>query len=255
MRNGTATSGANELLAAGHSRAGAKPVTLAEHDDATALARAIAQRLHDACTRAIAERGRAWLALAGGGTPLPAYRAFAATALPWHCIDVVPTDERCVPLEHPASNHRALAGAFALARGLTVHALADGDCDRSLAQARALLARHPAPFDAVVLGMGADAHIASLFPGAAGLAAALDPRGTDQAVRIDPDPLPPGAPFPRVSLTLARLLRARELHLVMTGVDKREALEAAMASDDPLRHPVAALLHASPASLHLHWSA
>ena len=232
-------------------------MTFVEYPEADAMAQAIAQRLHDACTRAIAERGRAWLALAGGSTPLPAYRALAGTALQWHRIDAVPTDERCVPRTHPASNHRALADAFADAHGMSVHPLAvpDGDCDGSLAQARTVLERHPAPFDAVVLGMGADAHFASLFPGAAGLGAALDPAGAEDAARIDPDPLPPGAPFPRISLTLARLLRARELHLVVTGADKREALESAAASGDPLRHPVAALLHAGSASLRLHWAA
>ena len=232
-------------------------MTFVEYPEADAMAQAIAQRLHDACTRAIAERGRAWLALAGGGTPLPAYRAFAETALQWHCIDAVPTDERCVPQAHAASNHRALADTFADAHGMCVHPLAapDGECDGSLAQARALLGRHPAPFDAVVLGMGADAHFASLFPGATGLVVALDPEGAEDAVRIDPRPLPPGAPFPRISLTLARLLRARELHLVVTGADKRAALEAAAASGDPLRYPVAALLHAGSAALRLHWAA
>ncbi|HET8818773.1 MAG TPA: 6-phosphogluconolactonase [Xanthomonadaceae bacterium] len=227
------------------------------HADAGAMARDIAQRLHGACTTAIAARGRAWLALAGGSTPLPAYRAFAATALPWHCIEAIPTDERCVPAGHPACNLRALGEAFAGAHGFEMHALTttDGDCDRSLEAARALLARHRVPFDAVVLGMGADAHFASLFPGAAGLAGALDAAGDADVVRIDPDPLPSEAPFARISLTLARLLRARELHLVVTGDAKRRVLGQAAAGDDPLRCPVAALLHAKPASLHVHWAA
>lgn len=228
-----------------------------EHANAGAMARDVARRLHDACTRGIAARGRAWLALAGGNTPLPAYRAFAATALQWHCIDAVPTDERCVPADHPASNGRALAEAFAGAHGIHVHPLAtpDGDCDRSLDGARTLLARHRAPFDAVVLGMGVDAHFASLFPGAEGLADALDPASQADVVRIDPEPLPPEAPFPRISLALPRLLRARELHLVIAGDGKRAVIEQAAKSGNPLRHPVAALLHAQPAALHLHWTA
>lgn len=240
-----------------HSREGGNPVAFTEHADAGVMARDIAQRLHDACTRAIAARGRAWLALAGGSTPLPAYRAFAATALQWHCIEAIPTDERCVPSAHPACNLRALGDAVAGAHGIQLHPLAtpDGACDRSLDAARALLARHRGAFDAVVLGMGADAHFASLFPAAAGLAGALDAAGAADVVRIDPDPLPPEAPFPRISLTLARLLRARELHLVVTGDAKRGVLEQAAGATDFLRHPVAALLHAEPAGLHLHWTA
>lgn len=232
-------------------------MTFIEHANAGAMARDIADRLHETCTRAIAARGRASLALAGGNTPLPAYRAFAATALQWHCVEALPTDERCVPAGHPACNLRALAGAFAGAHGIRMHPLTtpDGDCDRSLEAARAWLARHRAPYDAVVLGMGADAHIASLFPGAAGLASALDRDGTVDAVRIDPDPLPAEAPFPRISLTLARLLRARALHLVVTGEAKRAVLDHAAVADDVLRHPVTALLHARPPGLHLHWAA
>lgn len=233
------------------------PPNWIEYAGADAMARELVRALHDACVRAIAERGRAWLALAGGKTPLPAYRAFAATGLPWAQVQVVPTDERCVPEGHPASNGGALLAAFHDAPGIVLHPLAEAgeDCAASLAQARQRLARHPEPFDAVVLGMGADAHFASLFPGASGLAAALDPAGTTDAVRIEPDPPPPDAPFPRISLTLPRLLHAREVHLVVTGVDKRAALEAAVSSREPLRHPVAALLHANAAPLFLHWAA
>ncbi|HET8818209.1 MAG TPA: 6-phosphogluconolactonase, partial [Xanthomonadaceae bacterium] len=152
---------------------------------------------------------------------------------------------------------RSLRDAFVGAHGMQLHSLVapDGDCDRSLEAARTLLAHHRAPFDAVVLGMGADAHFASLFPDTEGLAAALDPTGNVDVVRIDPRPLPSEAPFPRVTLTLARLLRAHELHLVVTGDAKRSVVERAVRSDDPLRHPVAALLHARPAALHLHWTA
>lgn len=231
------------------------------HDYATVadLHEALAQVLADTCARALDARGHAWLALAGGRTPLPAYRAFAAAGLAWPNVVMVPTDERCVPAGHAASNHAAMIAAFAGAEGVVVLPLVTpaGDCDGSLDAARALLSRegHRDPFDAVVLGMGADAHFASLFPHAAGLEDALDPEGDADVVRIDPDPLPPEAPFPRISLTLSRLLRAREVHLVLTGEDKRAVLEAAVATDDPLRHPVAALLHAGLAPLHLHWAA
>lgn len=233
------------------------PLRWIEHPSADAMAHALANTLHDACARAIAERGQAWLALAGGKTPFPAYREFARTNLPWPQVQVVPTDERCVPNDHPASNHRAMLTAFLGAPGIVLHPLAEaGDnCNASLEQARKRLACHPERFDAVLLGMGADAHFASLFPGAPGLAAALDPAGTPDVVRIDPEPLPPEAPFPRISLTLSRLLHAREIHLVVTGAGKRAVLDEAAASGDPLRHPVAALLHANTAPLSLHWAA
>ena len=225
--------------------------------DADALAAALAARLENLVREAVAERGQAVLALAGGRTPFPAYRALATRDLAWSRVLLMPTDERCVPHDHPACNLREMRSAFAEAKGahfipLTVE---DGDPDQSEAHARAMLLQYAGDFDVVVLGMGNDAHTASLFPGAANLAAALDPNGADDACRIDPVPLPPEAPFPRITLTTARLLRARSLDLAITGEGKHAVLREAQASRAVSRHPVAAILHAPGADVHIHWSA
>jgi 6-phosphogluconolactonase len=224
--------------------------------DADALAASLATRLETAMRAAIAERGEALLALAGGRTPFPAYRALASRDLDWSRVVLMPTDERCVPHDHPACNLREMRNAFAGANGARFASLTveDGDPERSEAHARAMLLQHPGDFDAVVLGMGNDAHTASLFPGAVNLAVALDPGGSEDACRIDPIPLPPEAPFPRITLTAARLLRARSLHLALTGEGKHTVLRDAQASQDVLRHPVAAILHAPDAVVHIHWS-
>lgn len=227
-----------------------------DHVDADALAVAVARQLEDSCGDAIVARGHALLALAGGRTPLPAYRRFAGAALRWRDVTAMPTDERCVPHDHPACNASGLRAAFAVADGIAIESLttADGEPGRSLAHARTMLARHPEPFDAVVLGMGDDAHTASLFPGAEGLAVAIDPAAAGAAYRIDPVPLPTEAPFPRITLSAARLLRARCVLLVATGATKRDVLLQAQRSSDPLRHPIAALLHAPGTVVHIHWS-
>lgn len=227
-----------------------------EHADADLLAASVSAQLHAACAEAIALRGRAVLALAGGRTPLPLYRRLADGALPWSQVTVLPTDERCVPHDHRACNLREIAAAFDQATGLQLESLTspDGDPQRSEAAARVMLARHRDPFDAVVLGMGNDAHTASLFPGAPQLEAALELASIVDACRIDPQPLPADAPYPRITLTVARLLRSRSLHLVVTGAGKRAVLQQAIASADPQRHPIAAILHAPGAPLHLHWS-
>lgn len=228
-----------------------------EHDypDTHALIEEVAQQLQHACREAIREHRAAWLALAGGRTPLPAYARLAASEFDG-TITAIPTDERCVPHDHPACNLRALREAFApnaaiVAAGLTVE---EGDEAASLAQARALLAVNPQPFDFVLLGMGADGHFASLFPGAANLAEGLATGGGVDAIATLPDPLPPEAPFARISLTLPRLLHAREIHLVVTGDDKRRVLRQAQQQDGAQGHPVAALLHARDHHVRIHWS-
>lgn len=224
--------------------------------DAGALAAALASRLEAIVREAIAERGQAVLALAGGRTPFPAYRALASRDLDWNRVVLVPTDERCVPHAHPACNLREMRNAFAAAEGVRFVPLTvgDGDPAQSEVHARAILLQYRDEFDAVVLGMGNDAHTASLFPGAANLAPALEPSGIDDACRIDPIPLPPEAPFPRITLTASRLLRARSLHLAITGESKHAVLREAQASQDVLRHPIAAILHAPGATVHIHWS-
>ena len=226
------------------------------HTDAAALADALGATLHRQCERALAERGDALLALAGGRTPFPAYRALAAADLDWPRVTAMPTDERCVPHDHAACNLRGLREAMAGTRGLTLEALTtpDGEPDASQAAARAMLAHHPDAFDTVVLGMGEDGHTASLFPGAPQLDTALDPTRADGAMRVDPDPLPPEAPFPRITLTASRLLHARCIILAITGHAKRAVLDRVLADADPRRHPVAAILHAPGATVHVHWS-
>lgn len=229
-----------------------------EHDyaDSDALIAAVTARLHDDCASALRQRGRALLSLAGGRTPLPIYRKLAASALDWAKIAAMPGDERCVAHAHPASNVAALREAFAAADGLRIESLTTGDGDphASLAHARAMLAAHAQAFDAVVLGMGEDAHTASLFPGADALPAAMAKDSTEDVFLLVPDPLPPEAPFPRITLGLARLLRARSLHLIVAGARKREVLRAAQTAHDPLRAPISALLHASGTVVHVHWS-
>lgn len=229
-----------------------------EHDytDSDALTVAVTAQLHDRCASALQQRGHALLSLAGGRTPLPIYRALASSALDWANIIVMPGDERCVPHMHAASNIAALREAFATAQGLRIESLtvADGDPQASLAHARTMLAAHAEAFDAVVLGMGEDAHTASLFPGADALREAMAKDAEDDAFLLVPKALPPEAPFPRITLGLARLLRARSLHLIVTGARKREVLRAAQTAHDPLRAPISALLHASGTAVHLHWS-
>lgn len=227
------------------------------HTSATGLAVQVASMLEAQLRDALSTGALATLALAGGSTPWPAYRALATADLDWSRVILVPTDERCVPHGHACNNAAAIARAFDGARGVRVQALVPDDGDASGAQsfARDALAGLHDPFDAVVLGMGGDAHTASLFPHSVQLARALDVHSGADALRIDPDPLPPEAPFPRITLTLPRLLHARSIHLLLTGAAKRDVLHRAMQTPDAVESmPIAAVLHAPGANVQVHWS-
>lgn len=228
-----------------------------EHDHASSdeLVAHLVDALVDASHHATREQRSAWLSLAGGRTPLPIYAALA-TALPSASLTVIPTDERCVPHAHPACNTTALRAAFAGHAGIVVNALTrkDGDTQASLKQTRTMLAVNQQPFDAVLLGMGTDGHFASLFPGADNVAEGLALDSNIDAIATLPDPLPAEAPFTRISLTLPRLLRARAIHLVVTGEYKRRVLRQAQHQEAAGGYPVAGLLHARDHRVQIHWS-
>lgn len=174
------------------------------------------------------------LALAGGGTPRPVYVQLAPL-LP-DGVTLFPGDERAVPPEHPRSNWRMLADVFGKDR---VTMLYDPKFGQDLNAAAADAARRLAevlPPAVAVLGMGADMHTASLFPGDADLAAALAP---------DAPPVVPtrrATDEPRLSLSAPCLQATRSVHLLIRGPAKARALARALAEPDATRAPVRLVL-------------
>lgn len=233
-------------------------MTLIEHPDAATLALACGSLLAEAVAGAQAARGKALLALAGGRTAPPILRELVAQHPAGSGITVLPTDERWVPSGHPDHNLGLLQSALSDLGGVTFRSLtptgvkAWPNTPQTDVAVELLLELRSQDFDAVLLGMGADGHFASLFPGAGNLALGLDPRAAVDVLAITPDPMPATGPWPRLSLTLARLLRSRLLLLALTGHDKRLVLEQALAGDTSL--PVQALLRQSPSPVMVHWS-
>jgi 6-phosphogluconolactonase len=156
----------------------------------------------------------------GGTTPFPILAELAARPLDWGRIAVWPGDDRIVPEDHPASNVGRIRALLEPA-GARVVALAED--------------ARPPHFALAWLGMGGDGHIASLFPN-------TDPRPDDPSPlrRLTPDPLPPEAPFDRLTLTIPALLDSDQLVFVIRGADKRALFEAAARGENDL--PVARLL-------------
>jgi len=185
---------------------------------------AIAQWLHGHLAVALrATRGLVAISVPGGSTPFPILELLAKMPLDWSRLVVWPGDDRVVAEDHPASNAGRIR-ALLEPVGATVLPLSVGV--------------EPPHFALVWLGMGADGHIASLFPN-------TDPQIDDpqKVRRITPDPLPPEAPFDRVSLTIPALLDSKELLFVTRGADKRSLFDAALRGENDL--PVSRLLRAA----------
>jgi len=189
---------------------------------------AIAAWLAERLTAALAATpGEIAITLPGGSTPFPILGALAGGGMSFARIAVWPGDDRIVPEDHAASNVGRIRAALE-PLGARIVPLTEGT--------------KPPHFALSWLGMGADGHIASLFPN-------TDPRADapSEVLRLTPDPLPPEAPFDRLSLTIPSLIAADEMMIVIRGADKRAIFDAALAGQSDL--PIARLLKAVHANV------
>jgi len=216
--------------------------------DGAAWAEACAARLTDALSAALAETDRAVFAGSGGSTPTPIYRRMAGTALDWSRVAVTLIDERYVPESSPDSNaallkRTLLTGPAAAARFVPLYHPAV-TVDRAAALAAHALAAEGGKLDAVLLGMGEDGHICSMFPHSPTLKTLLSPalRPTVLGVPHGRDGAAPG--LERLTINLPYLMTARRVVLALTGAAKRAVFERE-AAGDPAVQPIAALVAAN----------
>lgn len=222
-------------------------MNLTEYPDVDMLMLQLARRLSRELREALARRERALFAVPGGATPGPLFDLLAAADLDWDRVDVIPSDERWVPPDHPRSNAalvraRLLRGKAAPARLIALWRpcpTPDTAMDDILAAVDPLL-----PVDVALVGMGVDMHTASLFAGADGLALALAHDAPAVVAITDP-----GTGESRVTLSARVFTGAYALHVLIIGDDKRTAIDRA-AGLAPSQAPVKALLGQAS----VHWS-
>lgn len=213
--------------------------------DSAAWADACATRLIDALSAALSEAGKATFAGSGGSTPAPIYARMAAADLDWPRVAVTLIDERYVPETSPESNaallkRTLLTGPAAAARFIPLYH-PSVTVDRAAAIAAHALANETSRLDAVLLGMGEDGHICSMFPESPTLKTLLSPdlKPTVLGVPAGRDGLAPS--MERLSINLPWLMQARRVVLAITGKQKRAVFERE-AAGDPRVQPIAALI-------------
>lgn len=186
-------------------------------------------------------------AVPGGTTPGPIFDVLCgAKHIDWARVYVMLTDERRVPEDHERSNTRLVKERLlvdAAQAANYVSYLPSGDATGAdLAQMSGLMTPH-LPISVLLLGMGADMHTASIFPNSPDLDTALT---TDLALAAVQ---PPDGLEPRITLSASVLKGAISRHIVITGAEKRAALERAK-SLSPKDAPIAAVLAGST----VHWA-
>lgn len=178
------------------------------------LATRAAEWLASGVSQTIAELGSCALCLAGGRTPEPVYRQLASAAdIAWDRVQVFFGDERAVPPSHAESNygmvHRALLSRISIPPG-NIHRMEAERADRDAA-ARDYERRLPARLDVLFLGMGADGHTASLFPGSEVL---------EERRRLVVPVVGAKPPAQRLTITPMVIEAARKVAVIATGQDK-----------------------------------
>lgn len=218
-----------------------------DYPDREMLAMDLANQIAGELRAALAHQERAAIAVPGGTSPGPVFDALCAADLDWSRVDVMLTDERWVPETSERSNtrllrERLLTDRAAAARFLPLYAEAEapeGKLEELAADIEPAL-----PLAVVLLGMGADMHTASIFPGADKLEEALAPNA--------PILLPmraPGAQEPRITLSAHVLDGALKKHVLVYGSEKRDVLHKAQGLP-PSEAPVNAILDGAV----VHWA-
>lgn len=226
---------------------GDTPVKLIEYPDSEMMMIDLANHLAGELNSCLMRHEVASFAVPGGTTPGPVYDSLCAADLDWTRVHVMLTDERWVPENSERSNTRLLRNRLLVERAAAAVYVplyrdvpAPEECLEDLNDAL----QAELPISVLLLGMGADMHTASLFPGADNLIRALED-GAPPAMAMRA----PGAPEPRVTLTAPVLDVALSKHLLIVGVEKREALERA-AGLAPEEAPIRAVW----TDLMVHWA-
>lgn len=217
-------------------------------DAAIAAGKRIVSALH----RRLVTHESASIIVSGGSTPAPVYAYMAHKDLEWHRVHVLLSDERWVPSDSEDSNERMLRNAFEASRASYAQIASYFDpaitleerCTELDEEIRTL----PLPFTSVLLGMGDDGHIASLFPDADDLKQGLDLKTSRSFTPVHTA----SSSHPRLSMTLAALLRSDEILLLISGASKRTRLEQAIEPQSEL--PVAHLLRQQRVPVDVFWA-
>ncbi len=215
------------------------------YPDRGTLMRGLAGLVADQLRAAHASKGRATLAVPGGTTPGPFLEALSHADLAWEDITVLLTDERRVPEGSERSNLRlvkqTLVQNAARVASLIDYNAGAGGLDGAATEVAGVL-----PIDVLVVGMGGDMHTASLFPDAQELGAAL---AEDAPVLL---PIRPASqPEERLTLTAPVLKAAGAAHILITGAEKKAALDVALADGPAAEAPIRVVLTAPcPVTVH-----
>ncbi len=214
------------------------------------LARAVSRRLAEA----IEVRGTALLAVSGGKTPLPLFKALSSEDIEWGKVTIILADERFVPPQSSRSNEHLVTLGLLQNRAAKAHfegLYGEAETVELAAQsAGRRMQQIDFPPDVTVLGMGLDGHTASLFADWENISEGLNMASDAYVLAVNSD----NAREPRLTLPLARIAASRFIALLIEGYQKKDCLLNALEGRATGVMPIVEVIRNSVAPVHIFWA-
>jgi 6-phosphogluconolactonase len=225
--------------------AGVGMMSRIEHlfNDQETLIEALSQSILSNLQKAIDETGKASLLVSGGSTPKPLFEKLRKTVFAWDKVSVGLCDERWVDVSKEQSNEHFVKQYLLQEEAAKANFIGMYCEDTDIYTAQKLCSKKMLemlyPFDVLILGMGSDAHTASLFPDNIKLEEAFNLKNEHFCIFIEPET----APFTRMSLTLRAILSAKHLYLHFEGEEKIAVYKEAIKGEDVFAMPIRSVLN------------
>lgn len=232
-----------------------------ESSNQLTLAQLLADRLVAQLSQSIAAQGVAVIALSGGSTPKPLFKALAQRDLDWSRVVITLVDERWVSPGHELSNesfmHQYLLDDLPNSVTFVPLYRQAENAPASLQEVLKIYCvatksdpSRPRPFDAVVLGMGGDGHTASFFPDADNIADLVDANNPNNLLSCNS----PSSQVERITWSLPMLLDTSVLALHITGQNKRQVFETATKGGAMTGLPIRSVIFQKQTLLHVYYA-
>jgi len=207
------------------------------------LTDSLSQSIASQLQKAIKRNGKASLLVSGGSTPKPLFEKLRQIPLEWDKVSVGLCDERWVSPSHIDSNENFVKKNLLQDKASKARFVGMYNEGSDVTDAQSLCSQKIKeelyPFDVVILGMGSDAHTASLFPENVKLQKAFDLNNKEICIAVEPK----DAPHMRMSLTRSAILSAKHLYVHFEGKEKLAVYKEVLRGEDMYSMPIRSVLN------------
>jgi 6-phosphogluconolactonase len=219
-----------------------------------ALDQQLAEKITTILSKAIADKGKASIAVSGGSTPKGLFKILSEQTIDWSKVSITLADERWVDFDDEASNTRLVHDYLLQNNAQSAHFFhlkQPGELSEEvLTDLNAAVLTQIHTLDVLILGMGEDGHTASLFPCSEQIKVGLALDNPNALMLVQPAT----APYTRISFTFNTLAQSKNIFLHISSVSKKQVLEKAVADLDVFDMPIRAFLHNDKIDTQVYWA-